>query len=351
MIKLSEFGYESKLDDPSTMFAYTWQTKSFINGEKQSELENRLADYCGSESAAGTSSCTTALMMSLLAVGVRPGDEVITTPFTWISSVEVIAQLGAKPVFVDINQDDMCIDVREVGKKITKKTKAVICVDLFGNVCDIDTLRSYDLPIIEDAAQSIGAKYKGQRIGKQADLTCFSFYPTKNLSCWGDAGAVSGKKELIDEIKLLRNHAQHKKFNTVKVGYNARMDTIQAEILCNKFPHLDLWNNRRKEIAGYYNSMLENIVKTPTSRNYSDSVWHQYVIRSKNNKKIQQALSEKQIQSRVYYEIPLHKTRPYSDGMSYKNAEECSDTGLAIPVHQYLSDSEIEMIAETVKQA
>lgn len=350
MINLSDFGFEQRLEDPSKLFVHTWHTKNFIHGEKQVEFENRLSHYNNSESAAGTSSCTTALMLSLLALGVRAGDEVITTPYTWISSVEVIAQIGAKPVFADIDYKDMCIDPQEVEKKISKKTKAIICVDLFGNVCDIDKLKSFDLPVIEDAAQSIGAKYKGERIGKQADLTCYSFYPTKNLSCWGDAGAVTGRQDLIDEVKLLRNHAQHKKFNTVKIGYNARMDTIQAEILCNKLPYLDKWNDRRKKIAKYYNMVLSDQVEVPASKNYSDSVWHQYVIRTKHNKKIQQALKEKQIQSRIYYEIPLHKTKPYSDGMTYKNTELCSDIGLAIPVHQYLTDAEVETIATAVKK-
>jgi len=351
MINLSGFGYEESLKDPGTEFSYTFLTQQFINGEKQKELEHRLTEYTGAEDAAGTSSCTTALMLSLLAIGVKPGDEVITTPYTWISSVEVIAQIGAIPVFVDIDYKDMCIDAQLIKAKITSKTKAILVVDLFGNVCDIDTVKSYGLPVIEDAAQSLGASYKGEKIGKQADLTCYSFYPTKNLSCWGDGGAVTGSKSLIDEIKLLRNHAQHKKFNTVKIGYNARMDTIQAEVLCNKFPYLDTWNKRRSDIAKHYSNELSTLVETPSSKDYSTSVWHQYVIRTEHNKKIRQVLTDNDIQSRIYYEIPLHKTTPYFDPQSYANVEKCSATGLAIPVHQYLKDEEVEKVIEVIKNA
>jgi len=349
MIALSEFGYEQGLENPSTQFSHTWKTKQFIHGEKQKVFEETLANYCGAEAAAGTSSCTTALMLSLLALGVKPGDEVITTPYTWISSVEVIAQIGAKPIFADINRDDMCIDTEQVKQKITPKTKAILCVDIFGNVCDIDTLKSFGLPVIEDAAQSIGAKYKGVHIGGQADLTCFSFYPTKNLACWGDGGAVTGSKELVEEIKLLRNHAQHKKFNTIKVGYNARMDTIQAEILSNKFPYLDKWNSRRKQIAEHYNSNFKDILHLQQNKDYSESVWHQYVIRTPNNKDIQAKLGDEQIQSRVYYETPLHKTEPYNDGNTYENTEFSSKTGLAIPVRQYLTDEDVEKIIKVVR--
>lgn len=350
MITLSDFGYERSLADPSTQFSHTWHSKQFIHGDKQEEFEQRLATYCGAEDSAGTSSCTTALMLSLLALNVGPGDEVITTPYTWISSVEVIAQIGATPVFVDVDWDDMCIDPEKVKQKITNKTKAILCVDIFGNVCDIDALRSFGLPVLEDAAQSIGARYKGDRIGKQADLTCFSFYPTKNLSCWGDGGAVTGSKELINEIKLLRNHAQHNKFNTIKIGYNARMDTIQAEILCNKFEHLDKWNARRKQIAEHYTDRLKGAVEIPKSKSYSDSVWHQYVIRTSHNKNIRDRLAKEQIQSRIYYEIPLHKTQPYRDGNSYANTERSSELGLAIPVHQYLTDDQVEKIIEVVSR-
>ena len=349
MISLSAFGYEEGLDNPGSHISQTFFKKDFINGAKQQEFEKKLANYVEAQDCAGTSSCTTALMLSLLALGVKPNDEVITVPYTWISSVEVIKQIGAVPVFVDINYDDFCIDVTQIKSKVSSKTKAIICVDLFGNVCDLDYLRSFNIPIIEDAAQSLGARYKGERIGKQADLTCYSFYPTKNLSCWGDAGAVTGNQELINDIKLLRNHAQQKKFDTVKIGYNARMDTIQAEILCNKFPFLDRWNARRKEISKHYSENLKSIVEIPTSRIYSDSVWHQYVIRSSHNKKIQAILKKENIQSRIYYEIPLHKTLPYKDNNSYQNAEKCSATGLAIPVHQYLKDNEVEKIIKTIK--
>ena len=183
MISLSGFGYEDTLKNPSKAFARTWHSRSFINGPAVNEFEKQFAEYCEADSCVALSSCTSALHLSLLALGVGPGDEVITVSYTWVSTVEVIKQVGATPVFVDISLNDMCIDPKEVAKKISKKTKAIIGVDLYGNVCDIDELKKFNVPVIQDSAQSTGAYYKNKRVGSVADLTCFSFYPTKNLSC------------------------------------------------------------------------------------------------------------------------------------------------------------------------
>ena len=174
MISLSGFGYEETLKNPIKVFANTWKSKSFINGPTVKEFEKKFAEYCEADSCVALSSCTSALHLSLLALGVGPGDEVITVPYTWVSTAEVIKQVGAIPVFVDIALNDMCIDPKEVTKKISKKTKAIIGVDLYGNVCDIDELKKFNIPVIQDSAQSTGAYYKGKRVGSVADLTCFS---------------------------------------------------------------------------------------------------------------------------------------------------------------------------------
>lgn len=352
MITLSGFGFEEKIKNPSSLFKKTFKDKSFINGTKVKEFEEQFQKFTNAYDCAAVSSCTSALHLSLLALGIGPGDEVITVPYTWISTVEVIKQVGAKPVFVDINENDLCIDVSQIKNKINKNTKAIIGVDLFGNVCDIDKLKQFNLPVIEDAAQSTGAVYKGKRVGSlDSTLTCFSFYPTKNLSCWGDAGAVTGDAVLISKIKELRNHGQTKKFVTNQVGWNARMDSIQAEILLNKLPHLDTWNKRRREIALHYSSELQNIVTTPKQNANSLHVYHQYIIHSVQIDRIQNALKNKGIESRRYYSIPLHQTKPYADGQKYKNTEYSSNCGLAIPVHQYLTDKEVNIIIKTIKNS
>ncbi len=351
MISLSGFGYEDTLGNPSKAFSKTWKSKSFINGPAVKEFETQFAKYCEADSCVALSSCTSALHLSLLALGVGPGDEVITVPYTWVSTVEVIKQVGARPVFVDIALTDMCIDPKEVAKKINKKTKAIIGVDLYGNVCDIDELKKFNVPIIQDSAQSIGAYYKSKRVGSVADLTCFSFYPTKNLSCWGDAGAVTGNEKYLKTIRQLRNHGQADRFKINMVGWNARMDSLQAEVLINKLPELDRHNARRRAIATQYNGNLHQVVEIPVQNVNSTHVYHQYIIRHNKVDSIGKFLLSKGIQSRRYYPTPLHKTETYKDKSSYPNAEYCSNEALAIPVHQYLTNKEVSSIIKLVKEA
>lgn len=349
MISLTGFGYEKKIKNPSKLFQETWSNKSFISGPTVETFEKAFGQFCNSQCVA-VSSCTSALQLALLSLNVGPGDEVITTPYTWVSTVEVIKQVGAKLVYADIKKD-FTIDPVQVAKKITSKTKAIIVVDLFGQVCDMDAFLKLPIPIIEDAAQSTGAIYKAKRVGSIAPITCFSFYPTKNLGCWGDAGAVTGLPEYLDEIKKLRNHGQSERFNIKQVGWNARMDSIQAEVLLNKLPHLDYWNKRRREIAHRYSTELNDLVVTPINSADSLHVYHQYVIMSPHRDKIQKALADKNIQSRIYYPIPLHRIEPYMDRNSYPNSEIASINGLAIPVHQYLTDKEVSLIIKTIRNA
>ena len=351
MISLSGFGYEDTLENPSKAFSKTWKSKSFINGPAVKEFETQFAKYCEADSCVALSSCTSALHLSLLALGVGPGDEVITVPYTWVSTVEVIKQVGATPVFVDIGINDMCIDPNKVAEKISKKTKAIIGVDLYGNVCDIDELKKFNVPVIQDSAQSTGAYYKSKRVGSVADLTCFSFYPTKNLSCWGDAGAVTGDEKYLEIIRLLRNHGQAGRFKINMVGWNARMDSLQAEVLINKLPELDKHNARRRAIATQYNGTLHQVVEIPVQNVNSTHVYHQYVIRHNKVDSIEKFLLSKGIQSRRYYPTPLHKTETYKDKSSYPNAEYCSNEALAIPVHQYLTNKDVSSIIKTIKEA
>ncbi len=351
MITLSGFGYEQKLKNPTKAFAKTWKTKSFINGPSVIEFEQKFKEYCNAQDCVATSSCTSALQLSLIALNVGPGDEVITVPYTWVSTVEAIKQVGATPVFVDINADDLCIDPKSIENKITSKTKVILPVDLYGNVANIDALKKYNVPILQDAAQSTGAIYKGRRVGSLSHLTCFSFYPTKNLGSWGDAGAVTGNREYIDTIRELRNHGQTVKFKMNRVGWNARMDSLQAEILLNKLPLLDKHNKRRREIAFMYNEALDGLVNLPTQSKNSLHVYHQYVIQSVHIDRIQEALTKNKIQSRIYYPVPLHQTKPYEKNISLPNSEYASLNTLAIPVHQYLSNKEVKFIIKTIKDA
>ena len=295
MINLSAFGYEQDMRIQD-IIPETWKRKDFIQGKMVGKFEQDFAKYVNAKHCVAVSSCTSALQMSLLALGIGPGDEVITTPYTWVSSAECIKQVGATPVFVDINPDDMCINTNEVKSKINSKTKAIIAVDLYGNVSDIDSLKQFGVPVIEDAAQSTGALYKGMVVGGIADITCFSFYPTKNLSCWGDAGAVTtNNNDIAEKIIEMRNHGQSKRFMIERVGWNARMDTIHAEVLCRKLIHLDKWNAKRKQIAQGYNDEFKDRVKVPYTNQHSLHVYHQYVISSHRMPAIKDYLNRNEI--------------------------------------------------------
>ena len=351
MITLSGFGYEQNLKSPAEAFATTYENKTFINGPAVAKFEKQFKEYVGAEDCVAVSSCTSALQLSLLALGVGPGDEVITVPYTWVSTVEVIKQVGAQPVFVDINKNDLCIDVEKVDQALTSKTKAIIPVDLYGNVADIDNLKKYGVPIIQDSAQSTGATYKGKRVGSLSHLTCFSFYPTKNLGCWGDAGAVTGDAEYCETVRALRNHGQTNKFNIKQVGWNARMDSIQAEVLLNKLPLLETHNKRRREIASMYDQALGDLVSIPFENKDSVHVYHQYVLHSKQINKIKDALANNDIQSRTYYPVPLNKYKPYYSDQHFENSTFAGQQGLAIPVHQYLTNDEVKLIIRTIREA
>ena len=350
MINLSAFGYEQNMTIQD-IIPETWSRKDFIQGQMVKQFEQDFAKYVIAKHCVAVSSCTSALQMSLLALGIGAGDEVITTPYTWVSSAECIKQVGATPVFVDINKDDMCIDAKLVHTAITKNTKAIIAVDLFGNVCDINALKKHGLPVIEDAAQSTGALYKGMVVGGIADITCFSFYPTKNLSCWGDAGAVTTNNDALAEaITEMRNHGQTKRFKIERVGWNSRMDTIHAEVLCRKLVHLNKWNAKRKQIAQWYNDEFSDYVEVPYPNSHSLHVYHQYVIRSPRVLAIKDYLNKNSIQARTYYPTPLHQVPTYKQSNSLPHAETSSKTGLAIPVHQWLTEKDIDAIIKTTKE-
>ena len=351
MITLSAFGYEQDLNSPMDAFSNTFESKSFINGPAVKQFENAFKEYVGAEDCVAVSSCTSALQLSLLALGVGPGDEVVTVPYTWVSTVEVIKQVGARPVFVDINKHDLCMDVTKVGEVITSKTKAIIPVDLYGNVADIDNLKKFNIPVVQDSAQSTGATYKGKRVGGLSHLTCFSFYPTKNLGCWGDAGAVTGDVKYCKMVRELRNHGQTNKFNIKQVGWNSRMDSIQAEVLCNKLPLLDTHNKHRREIASMYDKALGDIVSIPMQNEDSIHVYHQYVIQSTHIQRIQKALADNNIQSRTYYPVPLNQCKPYFTDQYFHNSQYACENGLAIPVHQYLTNDEVKLIIKTIQEA
>lgn len=335
---------------------------SFIMGKDIKEFEKEFAASHKAEFAVGVSSGTSALFLSLLGLDIGAGDEVITVANTFIATAEAISQVGATPVFVDIEKDNYNIDPLKIKDKITRKTKAIIAVHLYGHPADMDKVnaiaKEYKLKVIEDAAQAHLAEYKNKFVGTLADAACFSFFPGKNLGAYGDAGMVlTGNKELADKISILRNHGRLEKYEHLTVGYNERLDTLQAAILRVKLKYLPAWTKKRRQNAGLYNKLLKNLdgVVTPKESDYAKSSWHLYVIRTDKRDTVKKFLEENKIQNGVHYPLPLHLQPAYKH-LGYKEGdfpvtEDYSRKILSLPMFPELTQEEIAQVVETVKKA
>ncbi len=333
---------------------------NYIMGEEISVLEEELSEFCEAKYAVACGSGTDALLLALLALDIEPGDEVITTPFTFIATAETIALLRAKPVFVDIDETTYNIDPSKIEEKITKKTKALIPVSLYGQPSDMDEINAiaekYGLSVIEDAAQSFGARYKNKRSCNLSDIGCTSFFPAKPLGCYGDGGAVfTNDENLATKMKQLRVHGQNRRYQHKYIGMGARLDTIQAAVLLAKLPHYEEEIKLREEVASKYTSLLKDSIITPVVKEDRSSVWAQYSIRVKNRDEIQKALKEKGIPTAVHYPMPLHLQECFSY-LSYKEgdfpiAEKISREIMSLPMNPFLKDDEIEYITSCLKES
>ena len=333
---------------------------NFISGENVISLENNIAKYIGTQYAISCNSGTDALHLSLKALNIGKGDEVITTPFTFISTIEAIMHVGAKPVFADINLKYYNIDKNEVLKKINKKTKAIIPVHLFGNPFDVKNLKkeinNNSIKIIEDCAQSFGSEINSQKVGSIGDISCFSFYPTKNLGCYGDGGMITtNSKELYNIIKKLSNHGSSTKYHHDIIGYNSRLDEIQATILNVKLKYIDEFNLMRVKVADTYNVNLSNIeyICTPQKDSHAHHVYHQYTISSPVRDKIKEELKKKNIDSSIYYPISLEKQKAYkdmyNDKNNYENSNKLSNTCLSLPIYPHIPEEHIYKVCDVIK--
>ncbi len=339
MIKLSDFA----AIDISKIVAPTLDTNSYILGPSVAKFENAFAEYTGSEACAATSNCTDSLRMCLQALGIGPGSRVAVPSFTWLSTAEVVKQLYAQPVFVDID-DTLCMDTEHL-LSVVDSVDAIIYVNLFGNVADIDGISRVagDTPLIEDNAQATGALYKNNPMGNTGVISCYSFYPTKNLATLGDAGCVTGPKDFVEGIKHLRNHGQGDiKFRAGTVGWNSRMDSIHADILLHELPKLDSRNARRRQIAEHYKANI----KLPTQKINADCVpvYHQYALITDQIKELES------IQTRSYYNTPIHKLNAYNTGQALPVTEYYGKNNVCIPVHPFLSDEQVEYIIDKVNE-
>ncbi|BCD60631.1 MULTISPECIES: DegT/DnrJ/EryC1/StrS aminotransferase family protein [unclassified Nitratiruptor] len=336
----------------------------FIGGPEVSSLEKELAQYSGSAHAIGCSSGTDALLLALMAIDVKPGDEVITTPFTFIATAEVIAFLGAIPVFVDIDEKTYNIDPTKIEEKITSKTKAIIPVSLYGQPADMDEINKiaqrYGLIVIEDGAQSFGAEYKGKKSCNLSHIGCTSFFPSKPLGCYGDGGAVFTNDERIaKKIDILKNHGQTKRYEHELIGLNARLDAIQAAILRIKLKHFPQEIEDRITIATRYTKALQEYVVTPLVKADRTSVYAQYSIQVQNRDEVCKKLNEKGIPTAIHYPKPLHLQKAFSN-LGYKLgdfpvAEKVSQHIMSLPMSPFLQKEQqdyiIDSLIEIVKEA
>lgn len=350
--------YQLHKEEIDTAIHNVLNKSNYIMGEDVSLLEKELEAYSGAKHAITCSSGTDALILAMMAIDIQPGDEIITTPFTFIATAETIAFLKVKPVFVDIDEKTYNIDVNKIEEKITRKTKAIIPVSLFGQIADMDKINEiadkYNLVVIEDGAQSFGAKYKGKKSCNLSKLATTSFFPAKPLGCFGDGGAVfTDDAKLADKIKSLRLHGQIKRYHHKFIGIGGRLDTIQAAILRVKLRYFDENIKLRRKVAEKYNKKLSNKeVILPFVEDFNTSTYAQYSIRVKNRAELQVKLKENGIPSAVHYPMPLHLQEAF-EYLGYKKgdfpvAEMLSNEIMSLPMNPYLNDEEIEFICGNI---
>ncbi len=336
-------------------------SQQFILGREGDAFEQEIAQLCGVAHGVGVASGTDALILALRACGVQSGDEVLIPPFTFVATGSAVSALSARPVFVDIRPDTYNLDPSDLARRVTPRTRAIIAVHLYGLPCDMDPIlsfaRMHNLRVIEDNAQSIGATYKGRRTGSMGDAACLSFYPTKNLGAYGDAGMiVTNSDEMAARLKSLRNHGQSSKYVSSEPGWNSRLDEIQAAILRVKLRYLPVWQRARQAHAAAYTKFLLGIpgVAPPLTPDGYEHVFHQYTIRVERRDAAQQFLNERKIGSAVYYPVPLH-LQPLYASLGHKpgdfpHAEHAAQEVLSLPMFPELRPEQITRVADAVSE-
>lgn len=330
----------------------------FILGPNVAAFETEAAAYLGGQHAVGVASGTDALHLALLAAGIGAGDEVITTPFTFIATAEAIRYVGATPVFVDIDPKSFNIDPAQIKAAITPKSRAILPVHLFGQPADMAAIESicakHGLLLIEDCAQSFGANINGRMTGALGTLGCFSFFPSKNLGCYGDGGMVmTNSPELAEQVRLLRNHGSRVRYHHAVIGYNSRLDEIQAVVLRTKLKQIEEYNAGRRRVARLYNELLQDSqVTTPHENGKGVHVYHQYTVLTDCRDRIMQTLTDAGIASAVYYPIPLHRQDVFAE--DYRNislpvAEDISNRCMSLPIFPEMTDEQVKEVVAVIK--
>lgn len=352
--------YQSLKEEIRRQLDSVLEGSQFVLGPQGEALEQEIAAYCGVRHAIGVASGTDALHLALRAAGIGPGDEVITTPFTFIATAEAIAYVGAKAVFVDIDPQTFNICVDAVASAVGPRTRAVLPVHLFGQPADLAPLKQicdrHGLRLIEDCAQSFGAVYQGRMTGAWGDAGCFSFFPSKNLGCYGDGGMiVTNDDHLAAEIRMLRNHGSRERYYHAAIGYNSRLDDMQAAILRVKLKHIDDYNRARRRNAALYSELLQDApVLTPVEDGKGCHVFHQYTLRAPRRADLQKTLSAAGIASAIYYPVPLHRQEVFAAdcaGLSLPVAEQAAAEVLSLPMYPELTAEQIRLVCRTIADA
>jgi dTDP-4-amino-4,6-dideoxygalactose transaminase len=329
----------------------------YILGDELLGFEKEFSQYIGAKYAAGVNSGSDALYLSIKALGIGKGDEVITVGHTFISTVDAITRNGALPILVDIDPETYCIDVSKIEEKVTGRTKAILPVHIYGHPVEMDAIielaKRKNLFVIEDACQAHGADYKGKKVGSIGDVGCFSFYPTKNLGAYGDAGmVVSNNKNLSDKVRQIRNYGQCDHYHYDLPGINSRLDEIQAAILRVKLRHLEEWNQKRRGAARMYSELLKGRgLVLPVEKEYARHVYHLYVVRHSLRDKIARALADDRIQTLIHYPVAVHRQKSYKDEYDWGQlplTEQVTNQIISLPMHQWLEPSDVSRIAESV---
>ena len=333
---------------------------TFASGPAVAAFEADFARYCGVPHCIGVNSGTSALHLALIACGVGPGDEVITVPMTFVATAWAISYVGARPVFVDIEPMTYTMDVEQVERAITARTRAILPVHLYGQMADLTPLleicKQYGLALIEDAAQAHGAEYHGARAGGMSQVGCFSFYPGKNLGAYGEGGAITTNDEVIAaRMRILRDHAQSERYRHEEIGFNYRMDGLQGAVLGVKLRHLEAWNAARRQAAARYEVLLDDMsLVLPHEAKDRRSVWHLYVVRHPQRDLLQQALTAAGIGSGLHYPIPVHLQPAYAHlghcAGDFPVAERVAGECLSLPMYAELKEEQQAYIAHTLKQ-
>ncbi len=353
--------YESIKEEVDAAITGVLSGQNFILGAEVSRLEEQVSSYCSTRHAIGVGSGTDALLLALKGAGIGPGDEVITTPFTFVATADTIMLAGARPVFVDIDPDTFNINVDRLRDAITDKTRAIVPVHLYGQSCEMDAITSVassaGIKVIEDVAQAFGGNWGGRVLGAIGTAGCFSFFPSKNLGCFGDGGMViTSDDEVAETVRMLRKHGGRDKYNVEILGHNSRLDTLQAAVLLVKLKYIERWNESRRAVACAYDSELSGIdgLQLPVTIDNAYHVYHQYTIKTNRRDELQSHLKQNGIGSMVYYPVALHAQKLFKDSARISGTLECAEQAaaevLSLPIDPLQSEEETQYVITKIKE-